>query len=205
MSKQSRPARGSRRRSRRRRGCASFLQGLLTNDVERLDAGRGALRGAADAAGQDPVRHDRRARARRRRRGLSPRLRARRRRPISPSGSASTSCAPRSRSPTRAPSRAVVAFWGGEPAAVERRPCSTPIRAIRASAGGRSCRAPSAAAIGDGARRDYEALRIGARSRRRAASISPMATPSRTTPTSTSCTASISTRAATSARRSSRA
>ena len=41
----------------------SFLQGLLTNDVERLHPKRSALWGAAHAARQDFVRHDRCARA----------------------------------------------------------------------------------------------------------------------------------------------
>ena len=35
---------------------AVFLQGLLTNDVEQLRAGRGVFRWAAVAAGEDPGR-----------------------------------------------------------------------------------------------------------------------------------------------------
>ena len=41
-----------------------FLQGLLDQRRRAARAGRSALRGAAHAAGQDPVRHDRRARGR---------------------------------------------------------------------------------------------------------------------------------------------
>ena len=44
---------------------ATFLQGLLTNDVQEPGGRRGALRRAADAAGQDPVRFSCSSRARR--------------------------------------------------------------------------------------------------------------------------------------------
>ena len=81
---------------------------------------------------------------------------------------------------------------------------STPTRAIRASAGARSCRARSRPPSDRSTRASTRAC-ASASSRRRAASISPTATPSRTTPISTFCMASISTRAAMSARRSFRA
>ena len=88
--------------SRERRGCGRLSAGPLDQRRRAACPRRSALRGAAHAARQDPVRHDRRARARRGARPISSTA-PRRRRPISPSGSASTSCAPRSRSPTRAP------------------------------------------------------------------------------------------------------
>ena len=96
---------------------AGFLQGLLTNDVERLEPGRSALRGAAHAAGQDPVRHDRRARARRRSRPISSTAR-RRRRPNSPGGSAFYKLRAKVAIADVSADRAVAAFWGDEPPSV---------------------------------------------------------------------------------------
>ena len=99
--------------------------------------------------------------------------------------------------------RAVVAFWGGEPEAIEGglvyadpRDPRLGWRAILP----RPTPWPSGPSTPICTRACASAL-----ARRRAGSISPTATPSRTTPTSTFCTASISTRAAMSARRSSRA
>ena len=103
MSKKAALSRGSRRRSRQRRRRGELSSGFAHQRRRAAEAGRGALRRASLAAGQNPVRHDRRARARGDGRGLSHSIARRRRRPTSPSGSASTSCAPRSRSPTRAP------------------------------------------------------------------------------------------------------
>ena len=92
---------------------AGFLQGLLTNDVEGLEPGE--ARYAALLTPQGKILFDMIVVRAPGARSLPISSTARRRRrPISPSGSASTSCAPRSRSPTRAPSRAVAAFWGDE-------------------------------------------------------------------------------------------
>ena len=70
----------------------------------------GGLRRPADAAGQDPVRFHRAAR----RRPLPLRPAARHSPPISSSASASTSCAPRSRSRTSPPKRRSWRVWGPE-------------------------------------------------------------------------------------------
>ena len=99
----------------------SFLQGLLTNDVERLAARRSALCGAAHAARQDPVRHDRRARAG----GDEPSYL------IDCAAAQAADLAKRLgfyklRAKVAiadvSADRAVVAFWGDEPASARRRP-----------------------------------------------------------------------------------
>ena len=99
--------------------------------------------------------------------------------------------------------RAVVAFWGAEPATVadgllyaDPRDSRLGWRAIMPR--------PIAATVGLEHVSEYEGLRIAV-GRPRAAWISLMPTPSRTTPISISSTGSISTRAAMSARRSCRA
>ena len=100
--------------------------------------------------------------------------------------------------------RAVVAFWGDEPATVAdglalRRPArSAPWLARDPAAPGRRPRSGQSTSANTRAFASPSA-------RPRAASISPMRTPSRTTPISIFCMGSISTRAAMSARRSSRA
>ena len=190
--------------SRERRGCDRLSAGPADQRRRAARARRGALRGAALAAGQDPVRHDRRARARGDGAVLSARLRGARRRPISPSGSASISCAPRSRSPTRAPIVPSSPSGATSPSTLADG-SSTPTRAIRASAGARSCRARSPPRSGPSTSTNTRACasRVGAPkggvdfayggrlSARRQFRSSP--------------SASISTRAAMSARRSSRA
>ena len=99
--------------------------------------------------------------------------------------------------------RAVAAFWGDE-LRVSPKAFFTPTRAIHAWGGARSCRGrlPPRSDPSTGANTKAFASRSG---RPRVASISPMRTPSRTTPISIFSMGSISTRAATSARRSFRA
>ena len=169
--------------SRQRRGRGELSAGPA--DQRRRDArpGRGALRGAADAAGQDPVRHARRAAA--------------------PDGEAAFAldCAAAQAADLakrlgfyklrakvaiadESADRGVARLLGrraGERAGRLR--LRRPARR-RASAGARSCRAPRRPRSA-GHVNEYEALRIARRRAARAASISPMATPSRTTPTST--------------------
>ena len=100
--------------------------------------------------------------------------------------------------------RAVAAFWGDEPAGDRGRPYLRRSARSRAWAGGQSCPARPQAPSGRSTSTSMRAC-ASAPSRRRAGSISPTATPSRTTSTSTFCMASISTRAVMSARRSFRA
>ena len=182
---------------------AGFLQGLLTNDVERL--GPREARYAALLSPQGKILFDFlvvRAPADAGaafcsiagRAGGRSRQAARR----------STSCAPRSSIADESADHGdhrLLARRAGKRAGRGR---STPIRAPARSAIARSCRAP---------RRSRSAKRASANTRRcasasaspRAASISPMARPFPTTPTWISSTASTSKRDATSARRSFRA
>ena len=80
---------------------AKLLQGVVTNDMGLLESAAGAARRAADPAGQDPVRLLRRSHSRR----LPARDGARQGARRSPTGSCSTSCAPR---PTSAMSRPTI-------------------------------------------------------------------------------------------------
>ena len=88
-----------------------FLQGLLTNDVERLAPSE--ARYAALLTPQGKILFDMIVMRCRRRAPPISSTAPRRRPPISPSGSASTSCAPRSWSLSGA-GRAMAAFWGDE-------------------------------------------------------------------------------------------
>ena len=128
---------------------ASFLQGLLTNDVETLEPGEARYAGLLTPQGKILFDMIVVRVAERRRRRPSSSTAPPRRRPISPSGSASTSCAPRSRSPTRAP-----------------RAPSSPSGARRRGAGGRGrLRRPARSAPrleGDPAARGGRRLRDGA-------------------------------------------
>ena len=99
--------------------------------------------------------------------------------------------------------RAVAAFWGDE-LRTSPKAFSTPIRATPAWAGARSCRARSPPRSGQSTSTNTRGS-VSPSERLRAAWISPMRTPSRTTPISIFSMGSISTRAAMSARRSSRA
>ena len=99
--------------------------------------------------------------------------------------------------------RAVVAFWGTSLRASPKA-FSMPTRAIRALGGAPSCRARPPSLSGQSTWPNTKGF-VSPPGRPRAASISPMRTPSRTTPISIFSMGSISTRAAMSARRSSRA
>ena len=141
MSDQGRPSRGPRRRPRQRRGRGELSAGAP--DQRRREARARARRAtpAPYAAGQDPVRHDRRPRRRGRGRGVSARLRR-------GAGGRSRQAArllqaPRQgrgrRRKRRARRRRLL---GRAPRAPRRTRSFTPTRAIRVSAGGPSCRAP---------------------------------------------------------------
>ena len=156
---ESRHARGSRRRFGERRGGDRLSAGPADQRRRAARARRSALCGAAHAAGQDPVRHDRRARARRRgpaylidcaaaqaadlaRRLGFYKLRAK-------VAIADASAEPRRRR-----------LLGRRAGAGSTTALLTPTRAIRASAGARSCRARSPPRSGSEHAGEYEGLRI---------------------------------------------
>ena len=178
---------------------AVFLQGLLTNDVERLAPREARYAALLTAPRQDPVRLDCGAHPRP---GtlLSARLRRGAVGRTSPNGSASTNFGPKLRLPTRARIE-LLSRSGGMSLRPPTTAFSTLTHAIRAWAGGRSSRAKLQPPSGPSMSASMRAC-ASRWVRPKVGSTSLMATPSRTTPILIFCMGSISRRAAMSARRS---
>ncbi len=200
-----RPACRPRRRPRDGRGRGEAAAGHHHQRHGPAGLAAGHPRSAADAAGQDPVRVLR---------GEAPATAScSRRRATRPpswrSASTSTSCAPRSRSPTPATTTACWRLWGDAPHSFGETtaPSRSPTRGLRRSA---FASWPRRGSLPTSPRRrmakrwppmttTHTASRWACP---RAARTTRSATRSRTRPTSISCMASPSPRAATSARRS---